>query len=213
MSREEAKAKVSVLDSVAVYYSAKVNEHGSTPRGVDWNGIESQRTRFAQITKVIDPSSPFSLLDVGCGYAALFDYLDENYDDFDYRGIDVSTAMIETARGRLAGRPASLAVGKEPASPADYCVASGIFSVKLNNSESEWRDYMFETMAMMDRHSLRGFAFNSLTSYSDADKMRPDLYYPDPLVIFDHCKRNYSRQVALLHDYGLWEFTILVRKG
>jgi hypothetical protein len=31
-------------------------------------------------------------------------------------------------------------------------------------------------------------------------------------MFFDHCKRNFSRQVALLHDYGLWEFTILVRK-
>jgi hypothetical protein len=42
--------------------------------------------------------------------------------------------------------------------------------------------------------------------------MRPDLYYADPRAIFDHCKRTFSRWVALLHDYGLYEFTILVRK-
>jgi len=30
--------------------------------------------------------------------------------------------------------------------------------------------------------------------------------------LFDYCKRTYSRDVALLHDYGLYEFTILVRK-
>ena len=50
-----------------------------------------------------------------------------------------------------------------------------------------------------------------LTSYSDPDRMRPDLYYGDPCRLFDHCKRRYSRHVALLHDYGLYEFTILVR--
>ena len=42
--------------------------------------------------------------------------------------------------------------------------------------------------------------------------MRPDLYYADPCELFDRCKRRYSRNVALLHDYDLYEFTILVRK-
>jgi hypothetical protein len=51
-----------------------------------------------------------------------------------------------------------------------------------------------------------------LTSYSDEDKMRAHLYYTDPTWAFDLCKRRYSRHVALLHDYGLYEFTILVRK-
>jgi hypothetical protein len=42
--------------------------------------------------------------------------------------------------------------------------------------------------------------------------MRADLFYADPCVYFDLCKRRYSRQVALLHDYGLYEFTLIVRK-
>ena len=50
-----------------------------------------------------------------------------------------------------------------------------------------------------------------LTGYSDADKMVPELHYADPCAMFDWCKRELSRHVALLHDYGLWEFTILVR--
>ncbi|REM56201.1 class I SAM-dependent methyltransferase, partial [Mycobacterium tuberculosis] len=50
-------------------------------------------------------------------------------------------------------------------------------------------------------------------SYSDASKMRDDLYYADPCALFDLCKRRYSKSVALLHDYGLYEFTILVRKA
>ena len=42
--------------------------------------------------------------------------------------------------------------------------------------------------------------------------MRPDLYYADPCFLFDYCQRRYSRWVAVLHDYGLYEFTIVVRK-
>jgi hypothetical protein len=64
----------------------------------------------------------------------------------------------------------------------------------------------------MNSLSRAGFAFNALTKYSDAEFMRPDLYYADPLFLFDHCKCRYSKFVALLHDYPLYEFTILVRK-
>jgi len=63
----------------------------------------------------------------------------------------------------------------------------------------------------MNQKSKRGFSFNMLTKYSDKEYMRDDLYYADPLFILDFCKRNFSKNVSLLHDYGLYEFTILVR--
>ena len=50
-----------------------------------------------------------------------------------------------------------------------------------------------------------------LTTYSDADKQRDDLFYADPLRVFDICKQRFSPRVALLHDYPLYEFTIIVR--
>jgi hypothetical protein len=100
----------------------------------------------------------------------------------------------------------------EPPTVADYSVASGIFNVRLERSDTEWRDYLESTLDTLDRSSKLGFSFNCLTSYSDVDKMRNYLYYADPCSIFDFCKRRYSRHVALLHDYNLYEFTILVRK-
>jgi len=42
--------------------------------------------------------------------------------------------------------------------------------------------------------------------------MKDDLYYADPCYFFDYCKKKFSKNIALLHDYGLYEFTILVRK-
>jgi hypothetical protein len=103
-------------------------------------------------------------------------------------------------------------VGSEPDTVADYGIASGIFNVRMDRGDSEWLTYIKGVLDVMDRTSRLGFAFNCLTSYSDADKMRETLFYADPCVLFDHCKRRYSRNVALLHDYGLYEFTILVRK-
>ncbi len=208
------KKAADILATVADYYSAKLAEHGQTARGVDWNGEESQMLRFEQLCKIIDQSGDFSINDLGCGYGALYDVLCSRYQNCTYNGYDVSGDMIRAATERHAGgRNASFAVAAEPLLMADYGIASGIFNVRLKRSDGQWRDYMQVTLDSLDRTSMRGFAFNCLTSYSDTDKMRDYLYYADPCALFDLCKRRYSRHVALLHDYGLYEFTILVRKG
>ncbi len=202
-----------ILTEVADYYSAKLAEHGETPRGVDWNGEESQVLRFAQLAKIIQSSSAFSLNDLGCGYGALFDYLNTVSQDFMYTGCDVSNDMVEAAKTRYATHAnAHFVVASEPPESADYGIASGIFNVRLGRNDAEWQEYLETTLDVLNNTSRQGFAFNCLTSYSDADKMRDYLYYADPCWLFDLCKRRYSRHVALLHDYGLYEFTILVRK-
>jgi SAM-dependent methyltransferase len=202
-----------ILTEVADYYSAKLAEHGETPRGVDWNGEESQTLRFAQLAKIIQPSSAFSLNDLGCGYGALFDYLNTTHQNFTYTGCDVSNDMVDAAKTRYIHHTnAHFLVASEPPEIADYGIASGIFNVRLGRSDAEWQSYLEITLDILNNTSQQGFAFNCLTAYSDADKMRDYLYYADPCQLFDLCKRRYSRHVALLHDYGLYEFTILVKK-
>lgn len=210
MQRDETD----LLSEVADYYSEKLAQHGETPRGVDWNGEESQALRFEQLCRIIDGRGPFSLNDVGCGYGALHDFLASRFSEYSYSGIDVSESMIRSAKRRYQGiAQTRFMVSSEPDGVADYGVASGIFNVRLGRADAEWRDYVKATLDVLDGTSRLGFSFNCLTSYSDAEKMRDYLYYADPCVLFDLCKRRYSRNVALLHDYGLYEFTILVRKA
>lgn len=202
-----------LLSDVADYYSSKLAEYGEQPRGVDWNGEESQHLRFAQLCKVIDAKGRFSVNDLGCGYGALLDYLHANYSSFGYLGFDISQDMIKAARVRYPDcSDISFSVASQPPFPSDFTIASGIFNVRLQRSNAEWIEYIYNTLDIMHESSLKGFAFNCLTKYSDADKMRDYLYYADPCALFDRCKTRYSRQVALLHDYGLFEFTIIVRK-
>ena len=205
---------IRILDEVGNYYSAKLAEYGETPRGVDWNGEESQELRFEQLTKIITQPAKFSINDLGCGYGALIDYLNSRCHDFTYYGCDISEKMIRAARDRYDNSPhVHFAVAAEPPEMTDYGIASGIFNVKLGRGDIEWHAYLEATLDVLNRTSRRGFSFNCLTSYSDSDKMRDYLYYADPCALFDLCKRRYSKNVALLHDYGLYEFTILVRKN
>lgn len=202
-----------LLDEVAGYYAGRLAEHGSTARGVDWNGEESQLLRFRQLCKIVGDESAPRINDLGCGYGALVEFLASHYPDFDYLGCDISQEMVDAASRRLAGDGrARFEQGSVPSRAGDYGVASGIFNVRFGRADDEWAGYMGDTLDRLHETSLRGFAFNCLTSYSDADRMRDNLYYADPLAWFDRCKRRYSRNVALLHDYGLYEFTILVRK-
>jgi SAM-dependent methyltransferase len=202
-----------ILGNVEGYYSEKIEVHGATARGVDWNSPESQRLRFVQLLKLTDRSHPFTINDYGCGYGALADYLkDEGY-PFQYCGFDISPKMLAIANERHVGmQKVAFVVKEQDLSDADYTVASGIFNVKLQTSSSEWESYVLRTLETISSLSKRGFAFNVLTKYSDAEFRRPDLYYADPLLLFDYCKTKFSRFVTLLHDYPLYEFTLLVRK-
>jgi cyclopropane fatty-acyl-phospholipid synthase-like methyltransferase len=198
---------------VAEYYSSKLAQHGQTAPGVDWNGEEGQMLRFAQLCKLIEARDRFSLNDVGCGYGAFYDFLAGRYGRIAYVGIDISEPMIRAAEERYGTMPqARFVLANSPDQVADYSVASGIFNVRFGRPVAEWQAYVHRMLDVLHEKSSLGFAFNCLTSYSDADRMRDDLFYADPCAMFDLCKRRYSRNVALLHDYDLYEFTIIVRK-
>jgi SAM-dependent methyltransferase len=200
-----------IINDVNDYYSGKIKEHGATARGVDWNSEESQHNRFAQLAKLIALSENNSVLDYGCGYGAIFPYLRSLGCKGEFTGFDISVPMIEEARRQNASQAEFITALPENKS-YDYVLASGIFNVRMKYSNSEWEKYIADTLDTFHRISRKGFAFNMLTAYSDAEFMRDNLFYADPAVYFHHCKTNYSKQVALLHDYGLYEFTLIVRK-
>ena len=200
-----------ILSNINHYYTKRILTHGATPKGVDWNGEKSQFIRFAQLSKIIIQDN-FTINDIGCGYGKYIEYLAQNYNNYIYNGYDLSSEMIENAKKLYPNSNFLIITKPENIEKSDYSIASGIFSVKMEYNESEWLSYILSNLEQMNEKSIRGFSFNMLTKYSDKEYMRDDLYYADPLFIFDYCKRNFSKQVALLHDYGLYEFTILVKK-
>jgi SAM-dependent methyltransferase len=195
------------------YYEAKLLAHGRTPAGADWNSQASQDLRFRQLERLWDEDADASLLDYGCGYGALAAYARERGHHGRYVGFDVSEAMVAAAREHTAALPAChITARREELVAADYAVASGVFNVKQDASDEDWTTYVWDTVQDLAALGTRGFAFNALTRYSDVDKRRPDLFYADPLELFDRCRRTYSRFVTLIHDYPLYEFTLIVRR-
>jgi SAM-dependent methyltransferase len=213
MSKRPNVPDPAILETVARFYSERLRRFGATPAGVDWRSAESQVVRFTRLMQILDDACEGSLNDYGCGYGALVDYLQGTGLRLAYCGFDISEGMIASALERQRNVPwCSFTTDCSRLPPADYTVASGIFNMKLGYPADQWREYVLQTLAILESLSVRGFAFNMLSTYSDPEKRRDDLFYADPLDMFDVCKRQFSPRVSLLHDYPLYEFTMIVRK-
>lgn len=198
------------------YYDQHLESHGPSAMGVGWKNEAAQQIRFDQLAKIIESKNGFTINDLGCGIGDLYKYLSGNQDiHFQYYGYDMLESMLHVARTRFAESKNAhwIKIGKaDELLEADYTIASGIFNLKYATEESAWMDYILETLDQMNEKSKCGFAFNMLTTYSDKEFMKEELFYSDPLFFFDLCKKKFSRNVALLHDYREYDFTILVRK-
>jgi SAM-dependent methyltransferase len=203
-----------IEDQVARYYSLKVEQYGATSQGVDWNGEDSQYQRFYHLSKVFldveDAIASFSLIDFGCGYGAYLDFLKSIPHNIAYIGIDISEPMLKHAKEKYPAHEFGDDINAYDA--ADYTIASGVFNVRQKVGDAEWLSYIHDTLHQMNALSKKGFSFNVLTSFSDEEFKRDYLYYADPMALFEYCKTYFSKDVALLHDYQLYEFTIIVRK-
>lgn len=208
--------KEKIIEEVVSYYNEKLQTFGATSQGVDWKSEASQQTRFEQLLKLIPPTSPsFSILDYGCGFGALLPFMEKEWrQGFSFIGYDISPQMISKAQELYGNRLNTSWVNHIESSKTsvDYVVASGIFNVRLTHSESDWMAYILDTLQHLDQLGQKGFAFNMLTGYADEEYMRDDLYYAAPFFFFEYCKKHFSKYVAVLHDYPLYEFTMLVKK-
>jgi len=203
----------SIFQVVNEFFTRTISEYGATAKGVDWNNEVAQEIRFDQLVKICPRDRSFSLNDYGCGYGALLPYCLKNGMDVDYIGYDIVQAMIDEANRAHAGiERAKFICANELTKVSDYSIACGVFNLKGVIPNEDWTKYVCDSLEKIDKVSEKGFAFNLLTKYSDADKMRDDLYYGDPGFYFDLCKKTFAKNVALLHNYDQYEFTILVQK-
>ena len=198
------------------FYDLHLDNYGPGAMGVGWKNEAAQQIRFDQLAKLIEPCPGFTINDLGCGVGDFYKYLTATHQmDLQYYGYDMLKSMVDKANTRFPASENAHWIKIESAQellPADYTIASGIFNLKYTIEGSEWKNYIIETLYQMNEKSKRGFAFNMLTIYSDKEFMKEELFYADPLFFFDLCKKNFSRNIALLHDYYEYDFTILVRK-
>lgn len=206
------------LSSIAQLYSENLKTFGASPKSVGWRDDETHLLRFEKLAYLIqadlsagrDPN--YTVADLGCGYGAMYDYLKNHISGnmVHFTGYDISPEMLEAAKAAYTQGDADFLPNARLIQPVDYAFVSGIFNVRFEETEERWEAYVKEVLNNLNEHTTRGFAFNVLTSY--VDYREGHLYYADPLRYFDYCKQNFSKKVTLLHDYPLYEWTMVVLK-
>jgi SAM-dependent methyltransferase len=204
------------LAGVAALYTSNLDEHGINSKSVGWPDSASQLLRFEKLALLLDAaphSERVSVADFGCGYAPMLRFLDERDRPpiGRYIGYDISAEMLKAARREVGADPrVELVHASEPAEDVDYTFVSGTFNVRMGSSEADWELFVKGQLRALWQRSRRGLAFNLLTTYVDWRK--DDLFYASASEFFDYCKSGLSRFVSVVHDYPLYEWTMLVHR-
>jgi trans-aconitate methyltransferase len=171
--------------------------------------------RFIQLLRLCSFEAAFSLNDVGCGYGALRGFLRQRHRlaRIDYLGVDLSQAMIDSARSRWGHVPQTrFEAASALLRMADYSIASGLFNVRLHHADTDWERWVAHTLQSLHAASQIGFAVNFLAPPQTGEASPQELYRPTIEQWKSYCESDLHSTVEPITGYGMREYTLLVRR-
>ena len=204
-----------IVKNVKELYETSAKKYATTSKAVGWKDHTSHELRF-KILSEIGLFNGCSVLDVGCGYGAFYEFLIKRYNIGYYLGIDIVDDFINIAKEKYKTHKNVnfLLVDIMELNEKymfDFVFNCGIFHVKFNYTDKDFFENFIKPIILkMWELTKRGMAFTFLTDA--VDYKNPDLYYCSPTKIFNYLRKNISRYIVLRHDYKLFEFTVYVYK-
>ena len=174
------------------FYSASLEKIAAHAQ-VGWESQTLQRYRFAALIQAVDESwfkgARRSLLDLGCGFGALVDYLEERGIEVDYLGVDLLPEMIERAQAEHPERQFLCKDILELEGKYDMVLASGTLSLAFGDPEDSWA--LIEKMRQLAGQVL---TFNVQSTRGiqrpGASALRRDFWYVDPVELLQKLRRE-----------------------
>ncbi len=200
--------KKEIVKDLKTYWDKNAEKHGDSPKAFDWGSRTSQVKRFEVLCEILPLAEPFTVLDVGCGLGDLQGLMAKWFDQhFTYRGVDISSKMIELAREKY---PSIFFKVHDMAKPLDrlhdYVLLSGTLNKRIAEEKEQYA-WALQVLTNCWAAAEKGMAFNILSTY--ADHTAPDDFQYQPSKILEYCM-GLSRWVALDHTYMPHDFTIYV---
>lgn len=189
-------------------YEKRLQEFGYSPETLGWGLHGRQEVRFSVLAEYALRMPKSSVLDVGCGFCDLFDFLDKRGWRGRYTGIDIVPGLLEVARQRhssLDVRELDITDTSMPTDEYDFVIASGAFNASLPSGGNE--GHIEAAIRAMHRRSRHATCVDFLSSYVDFQK--PGAYHTDPGWALT-CAKRLTRRVLLRHDYMPYEFSLFL---
>jgi len=194
-----------LLDKANIFrfHNHLINEFGiGTIEALGWNDVAGQLARFKVLSGIGDLNN-YSVLDAGCGYGDLYDYLIKIYPQLRYYGVEQIPAILNVALERYSHHTgAYFFEGDFSAADlpmVDYVIASG--SLNYRHSDNL---FILKTIEKLFNTCRIGFGFNLLRAIDPPDGF---LEAYNPVYITEFCRRLTGR-VTLIEDYYNADYTV-----
>lgn len=205
------KSRKVSTDQLDIYRKLLI-KHGFSVAAVASENETIKFLRYSKLSQVFDKDTTFSVHDVGCGLGHYCLYLKENFRDrkIIYSGSDVVPEFVTYCRKNfISSKFYTRDLLKiNPKERYDYLIFGGTFYHKGHTPYKEMQAYVENVLENGFRMSKRGIAFNMLSSFSDFCNTKY-FYYPLPKLI-EFVATKLSRHFEILHNYPLFEYTVLV---
>ncbi len=200
------------FDIIQLKHREEFEKSGAVPKSLFW-GKGKQRLRFYQLTRDIHIKNGSRILDLGCGYADLYNYLvSEKGVQVEYTGVEMLEEFAEVAKNRYGDRIEVINANFLDAKKLhldktyDFTFISGALNYKLSTVSN------YEYLERIIKEYLHCTGVLSFDLLSDkVDYMMDDYFYYNGGKVLETCYK-YSRNVVLRNDCMPFEFCVQVRK-
>lgn len=196
---------------IAEYYNKAFIEYGDTPEGLAWDNQLNLNKRYEVMFDVVKHYNT-SILDFGCGYGGLYEWILNNKKTAEYVGLDINKEAIKFAKEK---HPETTWIESDIHKDTlqtdfDYIICNGTFTVKDTLTQDEMWDFMTSTLEKLWTKTNKGIAFNVMSKLVDWE--RDDLFHVSMDQLGQWLKDNLSRDFIIRNDYKLYEYTAYVYK-
>ena len=157
-------------------YTKNILKFGYTPAGVFWNSEYNQIKRYQELMDLIpDQKEKISLMDIGCGYGAFYQYLLKmNLSrKIIYFGIDINKNLIAECKRNFP----NIFFDNKPSNgiKVDYLLFSGTYNLAVINATNLWEKYILEDLYNYSKFGRKTILLN--LQISDECKIVNNIYY------------------------------------
>lgn len=195
------KSKAIIVDN----YRNLFLKYGDSPEAVQFGSRASQLFRFEQLVKIADLKGA-RILDIGCGLGDLYPFLSDRFGEVEYMGIDIVSETVAFAAEHYpqARFKCHDILGNPLDEKFDYVLINSVF----NNNIPDGEDFIQQLIVAGYEHCTQGMAFNFISTYVNFREV--EMYYHDPVAIFDFCIQRLSRRVSIHHHYQKCDVAVFV---
>ncbi|MEO1644511.1 MAG: class I SAM-dependent methyltransferase [Chloroflexota bacterium] len=189
---------------VVARYQKRIDTHGVTFESLASGSMAKQTLRHSIHAQALRTDTP-AVLDIGCGLANFYSYLQQQGIATRYTGYDIVPEYVDKCRERYP--EATFQHRNFLRDGIDDTFDTIVMSQVLNNryANTDNMQIMADTLALAFKHTRISVSIDMMSSYVDYEN--DALFYYNPEAIFA-LARELTPRVVLRHDYRRFEFCI-----